>query len=62
VVASDVRGRGIGRALVHEAEQWARAKGSPRMSLTSGVQRAEAHEFYKRLGYEQTGVRLTKVF
>lgn len=62
VVDEQVRGRGVGRRLVEEAEQWARARGAPRMSLTSAVHRKEAHEFYVRLGYQQTGVRLTKIF
>ena len=62
VVTSEARGQGIGRALVGEAERWARAMGAHRLSLTSGVQRQEAHEFYRRLGYTQTGIRLAKIF
>jgi GNAT superfamily N-acetyltransferase len=62
VVDESVRGRGVGRRLVAEAEAWARVRGAPRISLTSAVHRKEAHEFYVRLGYTQTGVRLTKYF
>jgi GNAT superfamily N-acetyltransferase len=61
VVSERARGRGIGARLVAEAEAFARARGAPKISLTSALHRAGAHEFYKRLGYEHTGVRLTKV-
>jgi GNAT superfamily N-acetyltransferase len=47
VVHQRARGHGIGRQLVGTAEAWAR-------------ERLDAHEFYKALGYEQTGVRLAK--
>lgn len=62
VVDERVRGRGVGRRLVTEAEQWARASGAKRLSLTSAVHRKEAHQFYINLGYQQTGVRLAKIF
>jgi GNAT superfamily N-acetyltransferase len=62
VVDESVRGRGVGRRLVTEAEQWARARGAKRLSLTSAVHRKEAHQFYINLGYQQTGVRLAKIF
>jgi GNAT superfamily N-acetyltransferase len=60
VVAERVRGRGVGREMVRAAEEWARARGATRLTLTSAVHRERAHEFYKRLGYEHTGVRLAK--
>jgi len=60
VVDDGVRGRGIGRQLVAEAERWARARGSVRISLTSAVHRVAAHAFYERIGYAKTGVRLAK--
>ena len=58
VVAESARGHGIGRALVLAAERWAVEQGASAISLTSAVRRTEAHAFYKRLGYDQTGVRL----
>ena len=61
VVAESARGRGVGTRLVNEAEEWAREQGARRIALTSALHREEAHDFYKRLGYEQTGVRLAKV-
>ena len=60
VVNEALQGRGIGAQLTRAIEGWAREQGAVRLSLTSGLQRAGAHAFYERLGYERTGVRLTK--
>ena len=62
VVDENVRGHGIGSALIKRAEEWAKERGATRVSLTSALRRKEAHEFYKARDYEHTGVRLTKVF
>jgi predicted N-acetyltransferase YhbS len=62
VVDEAVRGQGVGSALVQRAEEWASQHGAPRISLTSALHRAAAHEFYKARDYEHTGVRLTKIF
>jgi GNAT superfamily N-acetyltransferase len=60
VVDEAVRGTGVGSALVKHAEDWARRRGAKRLALTSHLRRVEAHEFYKKRQYEQTGVRLAK--
>ncbi|HJQ11002.1 MAG TPA: GNAT family N-acetyltransferase [Gemmatimonadaceae bacterium] len=60
VVDESARGTGVGSALVKRAEEWAQRHGAKRLSLTSHLRRAEAHEFYKRREYEHTGVRLAK--
>ena len=60
VVSEKARGRGVGKRLVAEAEEWARDQGARKIALTSALHREEAHDFYKRLGYEHTGVRLVK--
>lgn len=60
VVPPDVRGRGVGRALVSEAEQWARERGADRLVVTTALHRAEAPLFYERLGFEHTGRRYVK--
>jgi len=52
VVDEQVRGRGIGKALMASAEGWARERGYGVVSIRSNVIRTEAHEFYKRIGYE----------
>lgn len=54
VVHEDARGRGVGRALVGAAEDWARERGYTMVSVRSNVLRKGAHEFYKGLGYEPT--------
>jgi GNAT superfamily N-acetyltransferase len=61
VVDERARGKGIGRVMVQEAEEWAVRCGASAISLTSALRRTEAHDFYRRLGYEHTGVRLAKV-
>lgn len=59
-VHESARGLGIGRRLVAHVEDWARSHGAMAISLTSALRRAEAHEFYRKLGYEQTGLRLAR--
>jgi GNAT superfamily N-acetyltransferase len=58
VVESAMRRRGVGRALVERAEQWARSRGLSNMRLRSRVTRAEAHAFYRRLGYRSVKQQL----
>lgn len=52
VVSPEQRRRGIGRALVMEAEQWANSIGAQAIVVRSNVQRRESHAFYPALGYE----------
>ncbi|MEO8277260.1 MAG: GNAT family N-acetyltransferase [Thermoanaerobaculia bacterium] len=59
-VLPDFQGRGIGRALLRRCEEILSAAGVDRIELTSGSQRREAHDFYRRAGYEETGVRFVK--
>jgi GNAT superfamily N-acetyltransferase len=60
VVLESARGLGIGKQLVSHVEEWARGRGASASSLTSALRRSEAHEFYRRLGYGHTGLRLAK--
>src|SRR5204863_9178229 len=57
VVDEAHRGEGIGRALVDELEHEARGRGCVVLFLTTNVRRTEAHEFYRRVGLEETGKR-----
>jgi GNAT superfamily N-acetyltransferase len=59
VITTDSRGRGVGRTLVNEAIQWARAHGCDRISVTSAEHRADAHAFYPRCGLPYTGRRFS---
>ncbi len=51
VVDRDHRGRGIGRLLLEQAEQWASENGCGLVRLRSTDARAAAHRFYEHLGY-----------
>lgn len=50
-VAAPLRGRGIGAALLADAEARARARGATIMQLTSNASRLDARRFYERAGY-----------
>ena len=60
VVAEGLRGKGIGAALVTEAEKRVAAKGCGLIEVTSNKKRLRAHAFYERLGYERTSYRFGK--
>ena len=53
VVADGARRRGVGRALMAAAEDWARLGGARAVRLRSGVPRTDAHAFYRALGYRE---------
>ena len=61
VVAEGERGRGIGAALVAEAEARLRADGCGLVEVTSNTKRLRAHAFYERLGYERTSYRFARL-
>lgn len=59
VVTAAERGRGIGAALVHAAEDWARGRGLTLMGVRSNQVRLDAHRFYQRLGYAEAKTQLS---
>jgi ribosomal protein S18 acetylase RimI-like enzyme len=59
VVAPQARGRGVGAALVEEANARAAAAGSRTVDLTSRPSREAANRLYVRLGFDQ---RQTNVY
>lgn len=60
VVASHVRRRGVGSALIQACEAWGSARGAERAEVTSSDTRERAHSFYMRQGFEREGLRFTK--
>lgn len=60
VVAERARGRGVGRALLDEAERWARAAGCWGMTLESASWRTGSHAFYERVGWTDSGKSFTR--
>jgi len=53
VVDEGLRGRGVGRMLMRQAEVWALAQGCRAIRLRSNIVREGAHGFYERLGYSR---------
>ena len=54
------RGHGIGASLVTEVERRLKELGASSVIVNSGSQRSDAHRFYRRLGYSETGLRFVK--
>ena len=50
----DLRGRGIGAAMMRHAIEAARSAGAASVQLTSNAGRADAHRFYERLGFQRS--------
>lgn len=59
-VATGLRSRGIGAALMAEAERLAREAGCGLIQLTTHRTRGRAHAFYARLGYEASHLGFKK--
>ena len=50
-VEQGLQGGGVGSALLHAVEDWARADGCEAVRLVSGLNRESAHGFYLHQGY-----------
>ena len=61
VVDAALRGSGAGRALMRSAEAWFVERGVKRVNLTTALYREDAHAFYEKIGYTNTGKRFTKI-
>ena len=55
VVRADQRGRGIGKRMMEFALERCREAGCYKMTLSSNLQREQAHRFYDSLGFERHG-------
>jgi GNAT superfamily N-acetyltransferase len=60
VVGEVDRSRGVGSALLARAEELARERGCWGMSLESATWRTDAHRFYLREGWSDSGKAFTK--
>ena len=60
VVHHRTRRRGIGRLLIDHALRWAEQAGCELVELTSALDRADAHAFYRNLGFESNSIRFRK--
>ena len=60
IVAEHARRRGIGRALLEEIEERARARGCYAIELESAYFRAEAHHMYRQFKMRDLGKSFTK--
>ncbi len=62
VVDSNYRNKGIGKALIEGAENWARKLGAVGVSLNSGnrPERMAAHQFYRNRGYSEKSIGFVK--
>jgi GNAT superfamily N-acetyltransferase len=59
VTTPAARRRGVGRALVNAARDWAARQGCIRLTVTSAERRADAHAFYPACGMPYTGRRFS---
>ncbi|RDD68468.1 GNAT family N-acetyltransferase [Paracoccus versutus] len=59
-VRPDLRGRGIGAALIRDAESRARAAGCTLLQFTTNRGRTDAHRFYDRLGFTPSHIGYKK--
>lgn len=59
-IAASAEGRGLGRALLDEADRWGRAAGFDRLTLTVFDGNARARRLYERAGYRPDLVRYRK--
>jgi GNAT superfamily N-acetyltransferase len=60
VVTETARRRGIGRALIQFAAELAKRAGCETLELTTGLNREGAHAFYGTLGFQRSGLRMSR--
>ncbi len=60
VTAENAEGRGVARALLDRAEQWARDRSYERITLDTGAGNERALAVYDHLGWQREDVRLSK--
>ncbi len=63
-VDSSYKRNGIGKALLHQVELWAKETGASGIRLVSGAERTDAHAFYRKCGFsgDKKQLNLKKMF
>ena len=59
VVQKDHQNRGIGKKMIEFCIDFAKQYKCHRIRLESGNQRTDSHQFYKKLGFEQSSLSFT---
>ena len=59
--SESAEGSGVGKALVHACEQWARDQAYPMLALATGAANTRALGFYHHLGFHDEDVKLVKL-
>ena len=54
-VQEELRGLGVGRALVEFAEKWAAAKGFTELASDAELENVDSHAFHRSVGFEEGG-------
>jgi len=60
IVSKEGEGRGVGRANLEKAEEWARTRGYRWLTLNVFAENLRARELYKRLGYGEDFLKCVK--
>jgi len=60
-VDETVEGRGVGKALVHACEAWAREQGLTQLVLETGAANERGRRFYDHLGFREESVKLVRL-
>ena len=60
IVTEKYQKKGVGTRLIDACISLAKEKKCHKIRLESGIQRKEAHHFYKNLGFESKSLSFTK--
>jgi ribosomal protein S18 acetylase RimI-like enzyme len=54
------RGRGVGRRLLDAVTDWVRARGAPRLVLSTAARNEAAQRLFARAGFRPTMIEMTR--
>ena len=60
-VSTQYEGHGVGRALITAVTEYAKRTGLTTVTLDTGAANTPARAFYRRLGFEEEAVKLSRV-